>query len=194
MNDAERADCNQPVEKVNAANADDAALIAALEKVATEVAVAVRVKPIFRPRPNEVGNDLEPFVLAACQKVGLKAELPTSASGRTQRNGYPDILVWDAAQRPTYLEVKSFADGAPFTNFRAFYMSPSANPKVCRPARHLVLGFGVVSQPHGAKSAYEAVSYKLLDLHDMQCDVKYEFNADNKRMYAKGLVLASGKV
>lgn len=41
-------------------------------------------------------------------------------------------------------------------------------------------------------SLYTAVSYKLINLYELQCDVKYEFNSDNRRMYDTALVLAEG--
>lgn len=191
-----KAICGNAVENLDLADPDDAALIAALKQAAVTTAQLVTKSPIRRPRPNEVGNDLEPFVRQAAIKAGLAASAPKSKTGRGQQVGYPDILVRDQAGRATYLEVKSFADGADATTMRSFYLSPSANPKVCLDARHIVLGFGVVAAPiTGSRdSFYRAVSYKLINLYELQCDVKYEFNSDNRRMYADGLILASGRL
>jgi hypothetical protein len=33
-----------------------------------------------------------------------------------------------------------------------------------------------------------------LDLSRLTVDVKHEFNADNKRLYDKGLIIAEGKI
>ncbi|HEX7486001.1 MAG TPA: hypothetical protein VF332_07610 [Vicinamibacterales bacterium] len=41
-------------------------------------------------------------------------------------------------------------------------------------------------------SLYTPKSYKLVDLHDLLCDVKYEFNSDNRRLYAASMVLLQG--
>lgn len=191
-----KAICGNAVEDVNFGSPEDAALVESLKQTAAITAKLVAQSPIRRPRPNEVGNDLEPFVRRAANQSGLSASAPKSKTGRGQQVGYPDILIHDAAGRPTYLEVKSFADGAEATTMRSFYLSPSANPKVCLDARHIVLGFGVKAQPIAGSrdSFYTAVSYKLINLFELQCDVKYEFNSDNRRMYASNLVLASGRL
>ena len=124
----------------DAADAEDAKLLIALRDCARRVADAVKLSPIRRPRPNEVGNDLEPFVLSAAMQAGLHCTKPLSKDGRGQGVGYPDLLVTDAGKRPAYLEVKSYADGSALTTMRSFYLSPSENPKVSVDARHL-LGF-----------------------------------------------------
>ena len=78
---------------------------------------------------------------------------------------------------------------------RSFYLSPSSDFKVTANARHLLLAFEMVATPTtGKNSNYCAQAFKLIDLHDLQCDVKYEFNSDNKRLYAPELILASGPV
>ncbi len=191
-----KAICGNAVENVDLRNPDDVALVEALERTAAITAKLVAQSPIRRPRPNEVGNDLEPFVRKAANEAGLSATAPKSKTGRGQQVGYPDLLICDVAGRTTYLEVKSFADGSDATTMRSFYLSPSANPKVCLDARHIVLGFGVQSEPiSGSRdSYYTAVSFKLINLFELQCDVKYEFNSDNRRMYADNLLLASGRL
>lgn len=82
------------------------------------------------------------------------------------------------------------------TTMRSFYLSPSENPKVCLDAHHLLLAFGVERQPiSGSRdSLYRPTSFKLVDLHNLKCDVKYEFNADNARLYMDDMLLAEGKV
>ena len=37
-------------------------------------------------------------------------------------------------------------------------------------------------------------SYKLLDVHSLLCDVKYEFNSNNKRLYDQSLILQEGRL
>jgi hypothetical protein len=189
-----KALCGSSVERLDMTIDSDRELVENLIKIARVVGRTAVAKPIRRPRPNEVGNDLEPFVLAAAKQVGIRAELPTSKQGRGQRSGYPDLLVWDGVGRPSYLEVKSFEQDSDPTTFRSFYMSPSKHPKVCMDARHLVLGFGVTASPiQGSRDAnYVPSSFKLIDLYDLECDLKYEFNSDNKRMYSKRLILAEG--
>lgn len=36
--------------------------------------------------------------------------------------------------------------------------------------------------------------FRLVDLHDLVWDVKYEFNSDNRRLYAPNILLLQDKV
>ena len=81
--------CKREVIRIDPENPQDQDLIGKLVGAALAVGQSVRETPIIRPRPNEVGNDLEPFVARAIVDVGLKSEKPTSASGRGQGVGYP---------------------------------------------------------------------------------------------------------
>jgi hypothetical protein len=100
----------------------------------------------------------------------------------------------DAQKRPTYLECKIFAHGTANTTMRSFYLSPSESFKVSLDARHLLLAFGMVATEivGSANSLYIPRSYKLVDLHDLLCDVKYEFNSDNRRLYTPSMALTQG--
>jgi len=44
----------------------------------------------------------------------------------------------------------------------------------------------------GNKNIYKCKSWKIVTLENLKCDVKYEFNSDNKRLYAAELILAEG--
>jgi hypothetical protein len=168
----------------------DAELISNLERAIHICADELKAKPINRPRPNEVGNDVEAYIMRAIEVVGLKASRPTSKNGLGKSTGYPDILISDAYGRPTYLECKIFAHGTPATTMRSFYLSPSDSFKVSLSARHLLLAFGMTN----SGSLYTPKSFKLVDLHDLMCDVKYEFNSDNRRLYAPDMVLLQGNL
>jgi hypothetical protein len=177
-------------------NASDKKVLGQLEKAIRMCAEEVKQTPIRRPRPNEVGNDIEEYVFRAIGKVGLKPVRPTSAKGLGKATGYPDILFHDEEGRPTYLECKIFAHGTPPSTMRSFYLSPSESFKVSQDARHLLLAFGMdASAISGSRdSLYVPKSFKLVDLHDLLCDVKYEFNSDNRRLYAPDLMLLQGAV
>lgn len=47
---------------------------------------------IFTRRENEVGNRIEPFMIAALNQVGLKADRPETKEGKKKAVGYPDII------------------------------------------------------------------------------------------------------
>jgi hypothetical protein len=177
-------------------DANDARLIEAMSAAARLCGKEVRRNPILRPRPNEVGNDIEPYVMRAVVAAGLKCERPTTAGGMLKSTGYPDILVFDHLGRPTYLECKIYSADTANTSMRSFYLSPSDDFKICREARHLLLAFEMeaVAVPGSRNSEYKAVAFKLVDLHDLLCDVKYEFNSDNRRLYMENMMLATGAV
>lgn len=180
---------------INPDNENDAELLRLLERAIHSAGEAVRIKPIERPRPNEVGNDIELFVKSALAAQGLKVEAPSALNGKTKGVGYPDILVFDASGRPTYIECKTYSADTVRTSMRSFYLSPSDSFKVCRDARHLVLSYEMIAQPvpGSRNSLYTAVAYKLVDVADLLCDVKYEFNSDNRRLYDPSLVLMEGR-
>jgi hypothetical protein len=79
---------------------------------------------------------------------------------------------------------------------RSFYLSPSESFKVSVDGRHLLLAFGMEASPIAGlrDSMYIPRSYKLIDLHDLLCDVKYEFNSDNRRLDAPSMMLLQGEV
>jgi len=57
----------------------------------------------------------------------------------------------------------------------------------------LLVGFEMQrSRPHpNGNSEFIPVSFKIVDLAKLECDVKYEFNSDNRRLYAEHAVLAA---
>ncbi len=133
----------QQVIQIDKTSAADQALLKKLEKTIHLCAAELKSDPIKRPRPNEVGNDIEAYVMRALPNAGLIAQRPRSRSGAGKSTGYPDILIRDEKNRPTYLECKSFAHGTPETTMRSFYLSPSESFKVSVDARHLLLAFGM---------------------------------------------------
>ena len=188
--------CECEVIPIDKADAHDVELLKQLLTTIQICATDLKAHPIRRPRPNEVGNDVEEYVMRALPKSGLRAARPTSKTGMGKATGYPDILVTDGQARPTYLECKIFAQGSAETTMRSFYLSPSESFKVCVNARHLLLAFGMEAAAIAGSrdSHYTPRSYKLVDLHDLLCDVKYEFNSDNRRLYTPSMVLMEGTV
>lgn len=173
----------------------DCQLVAGLEKAIEICAREIATRPIRRSRPNEVGNDVEPFVRAALKEVGFRVELPRSRSGAAKAVGYPDILLYDSFDRPTYVECKTYGADTVGTSMRSFYLSPSEEFKVTMSARHLVLSFEMKRTPiaNSRDSLYCPVAYKLVDVRNLLCDVKHEFNSDNQRLYDSSLVLSEGR-
>ncbi len=71
---------------------EDKKLLQNLSKAAKIAAQKVaKTGGIKRPRPNEVGNDLEPFIEIALKEVGYAdAGKPRGKSGKGKSAGYPD--------------------------------------------------------------------------------------------------------
>lgn len=155
----------------------------AAEIAAKEVANTGGIK---RPRPNEVGNDLEPFIEDSLKKVGYKdAGSPKGKSGKGKSAGYPDREFTDN-NRTVYLEVESFAKtDKPKSTLRSFYLSPSDNFKVNKDALHLLIAFEVIKN----KDSYFVSGWKIVTVDKLLVDVKYEFNSDNKRLYEENAIL-----
>lgn len=149
---------------------------------------------IIRPRPNEVGNDVETYVMSALNDLGYKADKPTTASGKKRSAGYPDIEFTDETSRINYLECKTYNIKSKSTSFRSFYLSPSESFKVTDEAHHFAVSYEIyVSGTRGENKIYKCREWKILSLEELSVDVKYEFQSDNKRLYSKELILAEGQ-
>jgi hypothetical protein len=173
----------------------DAKLLDDLIQVAQAAGREINRVGIQSKRPNEVGNYIEPFVKDALDKRGLKADTPTCQSGKKKAAGYPDITFLDRAGRPHYLECKSFNISNIDTTQRAFYLSPSDDCKITEDAHHLIMSYEMAAAGRkGAYTIYRCNMYKLLSIDKMVVDVKYEFNCDNRRMYAQENLLAEGEI
>ncbi len=132
---------------------------------------------------------MESFVLSAIQNLGIDAGYPKTCDGKGKTTGYPDIrMVIDG--EVFYLEVKSFAAKNRQTTQRSFYLSPSATPKVTEAAVHLLVGFEIVRNGN----EFRPVAFELIDLYGLPCDMKSEFNSDNKRLYEDARILKQERV
>jgi hypothetical protein len=152
---------------------------------------------IARPRPNEVGNDIEPYVRSALNSMGLNADVPKGAKGHKKSTGYPDILFW-FNDKPFYLECKTYNIENLETTQRSFYFSPSDEFKVIYDAPHFILSYEIyVAGEEQQNHIYKCKHYKILSIEALSLDVKYEFNSDNRRMYSGKdgtIILAEGQI
>lgn len=164
----------------------------ALDKIVTamrDTCRAVQANPIERPRPNEVGNDMEPFVISALKAQGLNAAAPKTKSGKGKTTGYPDVKIAGMTV-PIFLEVKTYAAANHTTTQRSFYLSPAEDHKVTEDGYHLLVGFEIVRKGN----LFTPVAFELVDLYGLDCDMKAEFNSDNRRLYESHRILASERV
>lgn len=161
------------------------------KKIETAAAMAGKeafTKGIFTARPNEAGNEIEPFVKSALLAEGLKAQTPVTANGKAKATGYPDIEI--LGDIPCYLECKTYNLKNVETTQRAFYFSPSEQFKVTRDALHLLLAFQLEREMRNGKSAFVPIHWRLMTLQDLVVDLKHEFNQHNRNMYGSGAAKA----
>lgn len=168
-------------------NEDSKPVLDKLNQAMVNVLHAVQQSPIDRPRANEVGNDMEGPVINALNRVGLSARHPDTKSGKGKSTGYPDIIAKTELGR-IFLEVKTYNKKNINTTFRSFYLSPSTDPKVHTDAFHLLLGF----EMRNSGNEYWPVSFKIVDLYGLECNLKSEYNSDNRRLYERHRVLRTG--
>lgn len=179
----------------NSAEDKDKKVLEILIEAVTIAGGKINKKGIKRPRPNEVGNDIEPIMRSALTKLGYKADVPKTQNGNKKNSGYPDIEFIDGYNRINYLECKTYNIENIDTTQRSFYLSPAEEFKVTEDAHHFAASFEIyVFKSVGKNNIYKCKSWKILKLEDLVVDVKYEFNADNARLYSKELILAEGKL
>lgn len=155
-----------------------------------EACRSVQANPIKRPRPNEVGNDMEPFVIDALKAQGMSAAAPKTKSGKGKTTGYPDVKIESQELLPIYLEVKTYAAANHTTTQRSFYLSPAEDHKVGEDGHHLLVGFEI--ERHG--NLFTPVAFEIVDLYGLDCDMKAEFNSDNRRLYEEDRILVRERV
>ncbi|MEJ5284785.1 MAG: hypothetical protein WHS77_07000 [Brevinematales bacterium] len=155
-----------------------------LKKVAVNAGKEINRNGILRPRPNEVGNDIEKYVMEELKNLKLKPEIPEGKNGNKKTTGYPDIIFF-YKEKPYYLECKTYNVKNLSTTQRSFYLSPSYEFKVTEDAVHFILSYEIyVSGEKKGNHIYKCNRYKILSIESLSLDVKYEFNSDNNRMYS----------
>jgi len=165
-------------------NSEHKKVLELLKKAALNSGKEINKNGILRPRPNEVGNDIEGFVKNALNSLNLKAGVPVTHRGAKKSTGYPDIIFW-SNEKPYYLECKTYNLENLETTQRSFYLSPSDEFKVIYDAPHFLMSFEIYDSGESGKNhIYKCKHYKILSIEKLSLDVKYEFNSDNKRLYS----------
>ncbi len=171
----------------------DKKILQILSEVANIAGNVINQVGILRPRPNEVGNDIEIYVKNALNGKGCSANTPKSKRGKTA--GYPDIEFTDEFGRINYLECKTFNIANISTTQRSFFLSPSEDFKITTNAHHFIISYEVyVEGRSGNNNIYKCKSWKILSIENLDVDVKYEFNSDNARLYTEEMILAEGNL
>lgn len=154
---------------------------------------------ILSARVNEVGNKVELPIKEALRQVGFKdADVPVNKKGSKQSTGYPD-LGFNYGDLYVYVECKTFNKNNIGTTQRSFYLSPTEGFKVTKDAIHVVISLEIEREKYitiegQTSGVYLAKAWKVVQIENIDVDVKREFNSDNKRMYAKENILAEGGI
>ncbi|MEW6360583.1 MAG: hypothetical protein AB1477_00505 [Acidobacteriota bacterium] len=175
------------------------ALLTTLIKVSKLACKKINEKGgVLSARVNEVGNKIEAPIKDALRELGFSdVDTPVNAKGKKQATGYPDLgFTFDGLY--VYLECKSFNKKNVSTTQRSFYLSPSEDFKVTKDAIHVLISIEVERTKYirvegQTFGVYRARGWKIIKIENIDVDVKREFNADNKRMYAKENILAEGR-
>ncbi len=146
---------------------------------------------ILSARANEVGNKVELPIKTALQEVGFEdADVPVNKKGVKQSSGYPD-LGFSYGDSYVYIECKTYNKKNVATTQRSFFLSPTEVFKVTKDAIHIVISLEMEQKSVGI---FIATAWKIVQIENIDVDVKREFNSDNKRMYAAENILADGKI
>ena len=178
-------------------NPGDQQLLEDLVEATKIAAKNANQRGIFTRRENEVGNHIEPFMIEALNKIGLKADRPETKEGKRKAVGYPDIFVEDRNGRPNYIECKTYNERNYQTTQRSFYFSPAERPtdfKVIYDARHVIVSFKIERAERESKRAFVPTYWKIFTTNNLIGQIKHEFNSTNKQMYREEALLAEGKI
>lgn len=133
-------------------------------------------------RINEVSRHFEDELLRAFEEDSdWTAGIPPTRDGRTQRSGYPDLmLVHQPSGKVFYLDPKLVEQTSWDSSFRSFYFEPKRESlKINDDAVHLLVGIG----HDGRTGEWKFPEWKIIDLSDLQLRLKPEFQASNADLY-----------
>jgi hypothetical protein len=150
------------------------------------------------PRINEVSSHFEDLMRELLNKApGLSCDFPKTATGATQRSGYPDLeLIDQQSHRVYYLDPKLYAVGSRDSSFRTFYFEPKiATNKVRKDAVHFIVGFEhekpAADPSRTGGMHWRFTRWDLVDLSHFRVKLKAEFQGSNRDMYRPEAIVAT---
>lgn len=135
-------------------------------------------------RINEVSRYVEDGMRVELNRIsGLRCDIPPTLEGTKQRSGYPDMRVVDTASGSVfYVDPKLVESAALDSTLRSFYFEPKDRTlKITQDAVHLVCGI----EHNGQQGAWRFTRCHVVDLSQMRCHLKAEFQASNAVLYSK---------
>lgn len=140
------------------------------------------------PRINEASKYIEDSLLERLNAIpGWACTFPSTAAGRQQRSGYPDLRI-ETPEGVFFLDPKLVASGSEQSSLRTFYYEPKIDTnKINEPGAHLLIG---VSHGGWKDGKLRLIGWRLVDVADLPVRVKAEFQASNRELYAPDLTIA----
>jgi hypothetical protein len=185
----------QKVLAVDRSNAVDAAMLAQVQAALDDMLLALAdpENSIHQVgRVNEISRHVEDYLLARLDAVdGYECSIPPTASGETQRSGYPDLrFVHIESGRVFYIDPKVFKQGSEKSSFRTFYFEPKRGTnKILEDASHLIVGIAHSGKVDGL---WRLNAWKIVDLINFRVRLKAEFQSSNRELYqADSVILES---
>jgi len=186
FSDVVKAATEKQIIPVNRTNETDRVLLSkigsALDRVLAKMNAAGSGAQKER-RINEVSSHFEVAMKAALNAVpGFACDYPKTASGHTQRSGYPDLRLTDKTSgRVVYLDPKLYERGSHDSSFRTFYFEPKRETnKILEDAHHLLVG---IEHDGRQGEAWKFLRWDLVDLSHFRVRLKAEFQGSNRDLY-----------
>lgn len=169
------------VESIDMSDEADLLLISEIEDAARSLIDRVsRANRRYQAnRANEVGSRIENEFIGELRSTRLTPK-------QLGQSGYPDLKVECPEGRIVYIESKVTSRGWD-ASMRSFYYS--SGRKVEHDAPHLLIGWRIEETD---ANYWDLKGWKLTDVSKLTVNLKNEFNATNKDIYASGSVLKSG--
>ncbi len=146
-------------------------------------------------RINEASRYFEDRILNKLnQYPELKCNIPINNKGNEQRSGYPDMLIThtaaDGSITYAYLDPKLFEKKSRGSSLRTFYYEPRTHTnKIQHNALHLLIGIS----HDGTQGAWQFTHWDICDLSHFHVRLKAEFQASNRDIYRKPVLLPAAE-
>lgn len=164
-------------------NAISTAITAAISKLNSADSPIKKLRRI-----NEASRYFEDELLRSLSSTqGLRCSIPKNTQGREQRSGYPDLRIKHLASGCVfYLDPKLYEAKSRASSLRTFYFEPKQRTmKINDDAVHLLLGIS----HDGVDGDWTFKHWELIDLHAFRVRLKAEFQASNRDLYRKHLII-----
>lgn len=196
--DVIHAACGKKVIATNPDNSAHHSLLETISQAANETLTELSQKDSRLHqlrRINEASRYFEDLLLKKINAAPhITCQIPQNTQGKQHRSGYPDLHIIhtdsDGVKTHAYLDPKLFEKKSRASSLRTFYYEPRTRTnKIQYDAIHLLLGIC----HDGKQGAWTFTSWELCDLSKFSVRLKAEFQASNRDLYRKNIIIRSSK-